>query len=444
MNDMRLPGVSPFTQDTGTNQPSAEASRDAAQAFDAVMSRFAGERPRPQTTVAQDKGPPKPADKPQDKIPDKAPGKARESKGTPADAAPVKDKKTSGAKDTDAAHGKPVARSKAEATDEDAEQSDVQGSATTDPAALTNVAVVVTGTPLPAPVSALPVGDAAGTQVEPGNESKAATRGGSPLDVFAAETNAAGRNTGKPANDPRIAIGGDGETSIAAPNPAARRAPTGTKDTLRIDAPLMRAMDGVQAEFAQRAAVTASPLARSAVSTASTQMGQIDTTQMITAALAAAGSSTTTTGTYSIAHAAVGAPVGSPAFADELSQQVVMFAGQKLQRADIAVTPADLGPIAVSIEVRGHEATLAFAAASHTTRAAIEDALPRLREMLSAQGLQLAGTHVGSEPRRDAYRPARNDSNGIGGRRASDAVNAVAASDTPAIRRRVNLIDIEV
>jgi len=121
----------------------------------------------------------------------------------------------------------------------------------------------------------------------------------------------------------------------------------------------------------------------------------------------------------------------------------VVFAGQKVQRADISVTPADLGPIAVSIEVRGHEATLAFAASSHTTRTAIEDALPRLREMLSAQGLQLAGTHVGSEPRRDPYRPAREEKSQGGGARR-DGVAAVGAPAATRIPRGRNLIDIEV
>jgi flagellar hook-length control protein FliK len=75
---------------------------------------------------------------------------------------------------------------------------------------------------------------------------------------------------------------------------------------------------------------------------------------------------------------------------------------------------------------------------------AIEDALPRLRDMLSAQGLQLAGTHVGSEPRRDPYRPPSSDRNTAGNRGTREGVPAVSGPVNVEIRRRTNLIDIEV
>jgi flagellar hook-length control protein FliK len=61
----------------------------------------------------------------------------------------------------------------------------------------------------------------------------------------------------------------------------------------------------------------------------------------------------------------------------------------------------------VTIEVRGQEATLSFASASGTSRAVLEDALPRLREMLAGAGLQLANAHVGDQPRRDFGRGQR-------------------------------------
>jgi flagellar hook-length control protein FliK len=167
--------------------------------------------------------------------------------------------------------------------------------------------------------------------------------------------------------------------------------------------------------------------------------GAENASQAIAAAVAAHSGSAT----YSIAHTSVSAPVGGPGFANELAQRVVLFAGQKVQRAEIAVTPADLGPIGVAIEVRGQEATLAFVSSNYATRAAIEDALPRLREMFSAQGLQLTGTHVGSEPRRDPYRPAHGEK-GAASDGKREVVPAVSGVPGDVIRRRLNLIDIEV
>ncbi|MCX8004089.1 MAG: flagellar hook-length control protein FliK [Burkholderiaceae bacterium] len=146
---------------------------------------------------------------------------------------------------------------------------------------------------------------------------------------------------------------------------------------------------------------------------------------------------------FSFAHASVPAPVGSAAFAEALAQRVVLFAGRKVQQAELSVSPADLGPIAVQIEVRGQEATLAFAAASHATRQAIEEALPRLREMFAAQGLQLAGAEVNDQPRRESARGGAPAAvRGRSERAAAEALAVDVALPTP--RRPRGVIDIVV
>lgn len=111
--------------------------------------------------------------------------------------------------------------------------------------------------------------------------------------------------------------------------------------------------------------------------------------------------------TYSIAHAKVATPVAHPGFGEDLANRVVFLAGQGVHSAEIALAPADLGPLSVAIELRGQEAHLVFGAAHAATRAAIEDALPRLREMFAGSGLQLADAQVGDHTRRDFARPQR-------------------------------------
>jgi flagellar hook-length control protein FliK len=110
---------------------------------------------------------------------------------------------------------------------------------------------------------------------------------------------------------------------------------------------------------------------------------------------------------HAIAHARVATPVLNAGFAEELANRVVFLAGQRVHSAEVALTPADLGPVSVSIEVRGHEASVVFGAAHATTRAALEDALPRLREMFAGSGLQLTNAQVGEHGRRDLARPQR-------------------------------------
>jgi flagellar hook-length control protein FliK len=154
-----------------------------------------------------------------------------------------------------------------------------------------------------------------------------------------------------------------------------------------------------------------------------------------------------TAATYTVAHASVAAPIGQSQFAaqftEQFAQRVLLFAGSRVQSAAIAVTPADFGPITVSIDVRGTEATLAFSAAHPATRAAIEEALPRLREMFSHNGLQLANAWVGDETRRPPARAHRAPGGAVG---PADAAGRAApqAAATVAVQRPVRLIDIIV
>ena len=418
MNDMRLPGLGLLNNEPQpSHEGSANAPRDPAQAFDAVMSRFSNERapaPAAETTAAK-------ANNTTTRAPGKAPAAASGHSAQPS--------------------GQPVAHTAA--TDGSEDCADPVAASATDPTVL--MAMVVDSAQVAAqnpalaaalnPVVAPPVGKEAKTDTA----SSAAA-----LDVLAGQVNAAtGRIAEKkPVDAHAPSAAEDDITPVGTGTTPNRRTPTAAKDTLRIDAPLTRTLDVTKLDVTQRFAAIINAGTQSTAQAASAPSAET-TAQAIAAAVAGASASASTA-TYSIAHTAVSTPVGASGFANELAQRVVVFAGQKVQRAEIAVTPADLGPIAVSIEVRGQEATLAFSAASHTTRAAIEDALPRLRDMLSAQGLHLAGTHVGSEPRRDPYRPARKEQNGNGTGATRDGVATISAPTNAEMRRRMNLIDIEV
>jgi flagellar hook-length control protein FliK len=147
--------------------------------------------------------------------------------------------------------------------------------------------------------------------------------------------------------------------------------------------------------------------------------------------------------------AGIAASVGSPAFIEELSHRVLLFASQRVQSAELTLSPAELGPIKVSIEVHGQEASLAFTAQHAGTRAAIEDALPRLREMLAGQGLQLAQAQVGDQSRQDPGRPgdgqARRNRN-LDVLRAGERSGAISDGAATAAfeTRSPRLIDIRV
>lgn len=158
----------------------------------------------------------------------------------------------------------------------------------------------------------------------------------------------------------------------------------------------------------------------------------------------------TSAGPITTTQATISTPVGQPQFAADFNHRVLLFASQRIQSAEIAVTPADLGPVSVSIEVRGQEASLAFNAPHAATRAAIEDALPRLREMLAGQGLQLTNASVGDQTRRDTAQSNRDgsrDSNRASERGGIEGVQAASGgvvTDAQPAARSVRLIDIRV
>jgi flagellar hook-length control protein FliK len=417
MNDMRLPGLDLSTADPASGQGGTEPARDPAQAFDAVMSRFSREQSG--SNGAQN-----------------AP-----AQGAANAARPNKQASAPGNGDRLAqANAKPAARSGCdEGDDESAETAAAPGIAA-DPSVL--VAVVADSAQLGAQAAALAAAAQNVAQQAPAARESGASTAATTLEALAAQAGALGAHAAdKPAADPSKPLADEKDPATPAPaaGAARRQAAPARETTLRFEAPVARPLDVAKLEIAQPFANATTAAGPAAVKTHAAQPGDLNTQVLVSVA-----SGTTAPATYSIAHATVAAPVGGQGFAHELAQRVVVFAGQKVQRAEISVTPADLGPIAVSIEVRGQEATLAFSASHHATRAAIEDALPRLRDMLSAQGLHLAGSHVGSEPRRDPYRPSRADQGKPGVAGGVEGVASDSQSSPAAIRRGLNLIDIVV
>jgi flagellar hook-length control protein FliK len=90
-------------------------------------------------------------------------------------------------------------------------------------------------------------------------------------------------------------------------------------------------------------------------------------------------------------------PVHDNKWADALAHRLVMMARDGESTAQLKLVPVELGPLDIQITVKDSEATVHFGAAHQETRQALESSLPRLRELLSAQGLQLANASVSQQ-----------------------------------------------
>lgn len=98
----------------------------------------------------------------------------------------------------------------------------------------------------------------------------------------------------------------------------------------------------------------------------------------------------------------VDTPVGSRGWDAEVGQKVVLMVNRLESRAELTLTPPQMGRVEVSISVSGDQTSAAFVAASPAAREALEQALPRLREILAEAGIALGQASVNAEsPRQD-------------------------------------------
>jgi flagellar hook-length control protein FliK len=450
MNDLRLPGLNAPLGPAARTETGASPRGDAdAGNFDAALLRSAqgANRPAPQPDLnagrGPDRSPQRKPERPNDRIADaaraprdaeraqrapkagseRAPAAASEraTEGRNAAANPPADTRTAASAARDAAaagDGSETAPARSASGEADVLTADADGTA-----------MLAADSLLSAPTTAVPVASPAGlpsaTATAAATEADAAT--GEPADAAGAQP---ARSAAAKASAPAASTLPAGKAVAAAPEAPTDAIRTPVKDRLvedferRYESALVRAAGiGGSAPLA-----TANPLAAAGLPPGMAPMAP----------------------TTTVAYASVATPIGHPAFGQDLSHRILLFAGQHVQSAEIAVTPADLGPIRVAIEVRGQEAAMQFSAAHATTRAAIEDALPRLREMLAAQGLQLTQADVGDRSQRGTAfgeRSAARDPSGQGDARGSrsNGLGALGATGTETANvRRIGLIDIRV
>ena len=147
------------------------------------------------------------------------------------------------------------------------------------------------------------------------------------------------------------------------------------------------------------------------------------------------------------ASAAVATPVGAPGWSNEVGDKVVWMVGRQETRAELVLNPPQLGRIEVSLTMNGDQATATFTSANASVREALENAMPRLREVLQGAGISLGQTQVGAESfQQAAQQQQTGDNPGRGnGRGNADGTPqglALGHEHTPGqIKRGIGLVD---
>jgi flagellar hook-length control protein FliK len=88
---------------------------------------------------------------------------------------------------------------------------------------------------------------------------------------------------------------------------------------------------------------------------------------------------------------------GTPAFANELGQQIAWMSNGDIKEASIRLHPEDMGQLDVKISVHQNRVDVAFAAQHPAAVQAVTQTLTQLDTMLAHHGLQLGQAQVGQQ-----------------------------------------------
>ena len=141
----------------------------------------------------------------------------------------------------------------------------------------------------------------------------------------------------------------------------------------------------------------------------------------------------------------IAARVGTPAWDNQVGQKIIWMVAGKEQSASMTLNPPDMGPMQVVLSVTGDHASVTFSAAQPEVSQALENALPKLREMLGESGIALgnASVNAGMPEQRQAQHgeAPRQGSNARVGGAGEAAPTAPAAPRTTRPDNGAGLVD---
>jgi flagellar hook-length control protein FliK len=97
-------------------------------------------------------------------------------------------------------------------------------------------------------------------------------------------------------------------------------------------------------------------------------------------------------------------PLSHPEWSKDLGERIVWMNSRAIPSAEIRLNPPHMGPISVRVDVADDQATVVFTAQHSAVRETLEASIPRLREMMGSQNLNLVEANVFQGPASDQGR----------------------------------------
>ncbi|WP_460431461.1 flagellar hook-length control protein FliK, partial [Azotobacter salinestris] len=137
------------------------------------------------------------------------------------------------------------------------------------------------------------------------------------------------------------------------------------------------------------------------------------------------------------------APLASPEWQRGLSQHLIGLQQRGEQEIELHLHPAELGPLSISLKLGEAGAQAQFLSAHPQVRAAVEQAIPQLREALAEQGITLGETSVG-ERQHQPQGERSGDSGGSGALAGGAGEEAAPGQVEAAAPRPVRLEGVDL
>ena len=133
----------------------------------------------------------------------------------------------------------------------------------------------------------------------------------------------------------------------------------------------------------------------------------------------------------------------SPEWNKELGSKIIWMTNQNISSAELKLNPQHLGPISIHIDMQKDQATVSFTAQNAGVKEMLEASIPKLREMMQSQQLNLAEVSVSQNTfsgqgqsqnptfgqSNDGQKPATPEQDGAGSQR-NDVANHIEQSRT--------------
>jgi len=114
-------------------------------------------------------------------------------------------------------------------------------------------------------------------------------------------------------------------------------------------------------------------------------------------------------------------PMAHPGWSKDLGEHIVWLNNKAISAAEIKLNPVHLGPISIRIDVnQDNQTTIQFTAQHAETKEAIEASMPKLREMLQGQQLNLVNVNISQNPGSHHGRPFAQPFQGASGNQDQD------------------------